>query len=203
MSSKTLRAIGLILLSGACLAESSKSRFEQAHELGLQGNPRGVRLTISTVNGVTEFQSSQAFQLQLAFTARDSRVYTAELAPGGSAAAQSDELVLLSPASNSIRTVSLSGAIVCCGSKRRYLGTTAITALSVPFKLALSRPLNPLRDAAGSRLPTGEYEVFIRTRRVMRGLPPTAQAAYHDLPPLVTTSSNVLKIRIADGDQGK
>src|ERR1700744_5423849 len=87
----------LMMCSCICFSQSTLSPLESEHAWGVQQNPSGVTFTISLVDPARAYHFNDQIRLSLSFSSDTARVYTAELAPGGSAAAASDDLVFLGP----------------------------------------------------------------------------------------------------------
>jgi hypothetical protein len=122
-----------------------------------------------------------------------------ELAEGGNEAIASDDFVVQPPEATVTMRLSNSG-IVCCGSKRRYIGKAPTMGTSAPINfLVLSQSSSPQISQSPNSSATikpGNYSLFVRTRRVMRGWPKSERDTYHSTSNLVVTSSTILHVTI-------
>ena len=200
------RCIGLLAVSVACSAQQISPSFDEQHAKGVEQNPPGVTLTISTRDGHSAYHISDTLYFKLSFTNKNSDVYTVELDSAMNKAGVSDDFVIqradTTPPIHS--QPSLMG-YVCCDTNRRYLGKeplVAETALRIEY---LERSLNfRLRNSQvpgaippfAQRLGPGEYTIFLQSRRLMRGWPKSQHDQYHTVSDIVVTSNNVLHITI-------
>ena len=186
----------VLVASCSCLAQSTSLPIEKEHAKGVAKNPPGVTLTIATVDSASTYHLADLLRFRLSFTGPKSPAYTAELAPGGSAAAASDDFIVQGPDSAEGIHSRGSGApvgVVCCGSNRRGIGQKPLSVTTV-FKLKmLPSPLSPFATSPSAFKP-GDYVIFIQTRRVMRGWPNSSQDRYFAADGDVVTSTNILHI---------
>jgi hypothetical protein len=193
--------INLLLLCVACCVQARAQSFEELHAKGLQENPPGVALTISTTDGGSTYHLSNKLHFQLFFTSKELEVYTLELMGGSNAASVNDEVTLQSAEMTSpVHTNAGLFAYVCCDSYRRYVGHLS-RLVTLTFSLQdVERSLNFQLGRTGlptaQKLNPGEYRMFVQTKRLMRGWPKTQHDQYHSVSDIVVTSNNVLHITI-------
>jgi hypothetical protein len=202
----------LMMCSGICFAQSTPSSLETEHARGVEQNPSGVTLTISLVDPAVTYHFNDEIRLKLSFNSDLARVYTAELAPGGSAAAASDDLVFQGPEmSDPIHSQASEPpkGVVCCGTRRRYVAKKPIAAVAyvtVPSKNLFSNAPKFLFPTPPTGLKAGDYVIYVQTRRLLRGWPKSGREQYFAAGDIVVTSNNILHITIVpDGssDGGK
>lgn len=191
--------VGLLLLGIACSAQSASSSFDEEHIRGIRQNPDGVTFTISTIPEGSAWHLSDMIRFKVKFKSRNTRIYTAEIGGGGSAAGASFDFVFQGPgmATPIHSQPSHPFGIVCCDSKRRYLGPQPLTGPE--FRVSLKR-IEDFTNAAEfglspSRLEPGDYVVFAQTRSIMRGWPKSGHDAFYAVSNLLVTS-NILHITI-------
>jgi hypothetical protein len=192
--------LSLLLLSVACCIEARAQSFEELHAKGLQQNPPGVTLTISTTDGSGTYHLSDRFHFQLFFTSKELEVYTLELMEGSNAASVSDEVTLQSAEmANPIHTRAGLFGVACCDGYRRYVGHLPRLA-TLTFGLQdVERALNFQLGRDGlpnaEKLKPGDYKIFVQSRRLMRGWPKQGDE-YHTVSDILVTSSNILRLTI-------
>ena len=107
---KTL-IILIVLLSASCFAQSDLGRFDDEHTKGVEQNPPGVVLRISTYDGRSTYHLSDVIRFTIAISSKESRVYTYEAITGMSVAGASDDLIVLAPGSTRTNPLILSRTI--------------------------------------------------------------------------------------------
>jgi hypothetical protein len=192
----------LMMLSAICFAQSTPSSLETEHARGVQQNPTGVTLTISLVDPVVMYHFNHEIRLRLTFSSDLARVYTAELAPGGSAASASDDLVFQGPEmSDPIHSQASEPpkGVVCCGTRRRYVAHQPIATIAyvtVPSKNLFSNAPKVLFPTPPTGLKAGDYAIYVQTKRLLRGWPKSGREQYFAASDIVLTSNNILHITI-------
>lgn len=198
-----IRLAVLILCIGSCAscAQSNSPQSEEQRGRDTKQNPPGVTLAIATVDGRSTYRVSDQIRFTLSFTSKEPNLYSAELAPGGNVASSNDDFVITGPGISEPTHLlpNVNTGIVCCGSDRKYIGEKPVVATSsVNLRLAWEF-LNRRPPAVASRLADlkpGDYAIFVRTRRVMRGLPNSQHDLYFAVGDIVVTSSNIVHIKI-------
>jgi hypothetical protein len=192
----------LLMCSGICFAQSTLSSLETEHARGVLQNPSGVSLTISLVDPAATYHFNDEIRLRLSFSSDKARVYTAELAPGGSAAAASDDLVFqgteMSDPIHSQASEPPKG-VICCGTRRRYVAQKPIRAIAyvtVPSNNLFSNAPKFLFPTSPTGLNAGDYVIYVQTRRLLRGWPKSGRERYFAASDIVVTSNNILHITI-------
>ena len=86
---------------------------------------------------------------------------------------------------------------ICCDSKRRYVGHQPLSVgMLFSFK-DLERSLNGSRFwPLTKQLTPGEYEIFIQTKRLMRGWPKSPEETFDKASNIVVTSNDILHLKI-------
>ncbi len=197
--------IVIAILCVSAAAQSLPSAFEKEHVVGLEQNPPGVDLLISTVDGRSTYRASDQIRFKLLFTSKTSKAYTIETLVGMSDAGASDDFVVQLPGAERTwhSSSSTPHGVICCDSKRRYLTQTGSLISPVFFTFnsvqrfvqEVSRdPFLPVVPESESK-PRG-YSVFVQTGRVMRGWPRSKNEKYHGRSSFLVTSSNVLHLVI-------
>lgn len=114
----------LLMVSSLCAAQGAPPQIEAEHAAAVQKNPVGVAFTAAIV---PKKSAQDQLRFRLSFTSNRPGTFTAELAPGGNAAAE-DDFVFQGPGmqvpAHSMNGL-FPGGVVCCGSDRRSLGRTA------------------------------------------------------------------------------
>jgi hypothetical protein len=211
------RCIGLLAVSVVCAAQQISPSFDEQHATGVEQNPSGVTLTISTRDGRSAYHLSDTLNFRLSFISNNSHMYTLELDGAMNIAGVSDDLVIERPeAALPIHSQPSLMGYICCHTDRRYLGNKPLVADTTLRMEYLERSLNfRLRDSQflgaippfAEKLKPGEYSIFIRSRRLMRGWPKSLHDQYHTVSDIVVTSINVLHITILpdfpEGNGGK
>jgi hypothetical protein len=191
--------INLLLLCVACCVQARAQSFEELHAKGLQENPPGVTMTISTTDGGSTYHLSDKLRFQLFFMSKELEVYTLELMSGSNAASVNDEVTLQSAEMTSpVHTNAGLFAYVCCDSYRHYVGHLS-RLVTLTFSLQdVERSVNfgIMGLPTAQKLKPGEYRMFIQTKRLMRGWPKSEHDQYHSVSDIVVTSNNVLHITI-------
>jgi hypothetical protein len=200
------RCIGLLALSVACSAQQISPSFDEQHAGGVEQNPPGVALTISTRDGHSVYHLSDTLYFRLSFTSKKSDVYTVELDSAMSRAGVSDDFVIQRPdVTVPIHSQPSLMGYVCCDTNRRYVRNEPLVADTALRMEYLERSLNfQLRDSQvlgaippfAKKLKPGEYAIFLQSRRLMRGWPKSEHDQYHAISDIVVTSNNVLHITI-------
>ena len=190
------------MIARICLAQSAVSSMESEHAQNLQQNPPGITLTIALAEPTAKCYFDKRIRLKLLFSSNKARDYTVELAPGGSAAASSDDLVFEGPEMlNPLHSESLEPGrgVVCCGTNRAYVTAKPIVAtayVTLPSRDPLSdAPLVLFPNRPTGRKP-GDYAIYIRTRRLLRGWPKSSREKYFATSDIVVTSKNILQITV-------
>jgi hypothetical protein len=172
------------------------------HDKGVKQNPPGVVLTISTKDGRFRYHVSEQIHLRLTFTSTKLHFYTADLAPGGSAAVMSDEFVIQPRNGNFLFRIAKPWGIACCGDRRKYIGDKPLVGFGsfafsewrmnlLPLDGVPRNDPNPIKT-----LQPGEYDLFVQTRRVMRGWPKSEHDRYFSVSNILVTSGNTLHLTI-------
>jgi len=198
-----IRLAVLVLCIGSCAsnAQSNSPQSEEEPARDIEQNPPGVTLAIATVDGRSTYRVSDQIRFTLSFTSKESSLYTAELTPGGNVAGSNDDFVITGPgiAKPTHLLPDLNLGVVCCGSDRKYIRQKPLAATSsLNLRLAwefLNRR-HPTIPARPADLKPGDYAIFVRTRRVMRGLPKSQHDVYFAVGDIVVTSSNIVHIKI-------
>ena len=192
----------LLAISSLCVAQQIPTQIEKEHALSMEKNPPDVVFTVAV--GQPKLALSKELQLQLLFSSKRPRTYSAELAPGGNTAAI-DDFVYLGPGMDApvhSKDSIIPTGVVCCGSRRRYVRQTAIAGNSFLHASMMTRLRIPDPFADHSRGPEatppapGDYWLFVETRRVMRGWPKGADDIYFKTSDVVVTSSNIVRITV-------
>jgi len=200
------RCIGLLAAAVACSAQQISPSFDEQHAMGMDQNPPGVTLTISTRDGHSTYHLSDMLWFRLSFTNKNSDVYTVELDSAMNKAGVSDDFVIQRPDTTvPIHSQPSLMGYVCCDTNRRYLRKeplVAETALrieylerSLNFRLGNSLVIGAIPSLA-EKLKPGEYAIFLQSRRLMKGWPKSEHDQYHSVSDVVVTSNNVLHITI-------
>jgi hypothetical protein len=191
----------LLLLCTACVGQTPAVKYETEHAQDLKSSPREITLNVNTLEPRSSYHISQLIPFKLTFSSQRSQFYTAELASGGSVAGVNDDFVILGPGfSKPLHSMPiLNTGVVCCESNWHYVGRRPVTATAY---LNLKETWRFLK-ARGQDVPDlipGDYCIWIRTRRVRRGLP---SSSFHDryltAGDVVVTSRNVVNFKILAG----
>ena len=191
----------LLALSIVCSAQSLSSRFEEEHARGVEQNPLGVTLTISTADGGSAYHLWDVIRFRLSFASTKLYFYTVELNSGNSAGTSHDFVIQGPGIAIPIHSHPIAQpGVVCCDSNRRYVRLKPLGTVAYLDFMFLERNLNmkslPHPPTPPMHFEPGDYTIFVQTRSVMRGWPKSDHARYHDLSDTVVTSSNVLHITI-------
>jgi hypothetical protein len=202
--------VPLLVLTIACSAQSVSPSFDDEYSRAIERNPPGVTLTIATIPEHSTYHLSDVIRFKVTFTSNKARLYTAELGGGGSSAGASFDFVIQGPgmAAPIHSQPSHPFGIVCCESKRRYIGQKPLHGPE--FRVSLKR-IEWFNKATfpllRMELKPGDYAIFAQTRSVMRGWPKSEHDAYHAVSDFVVTSSNILHVTllpdVADSSSGK
>ena len=193
--------IGLLAVSVACSAQQISHSFDEQHASGVEQNPPGITLAVSTRDGHSAYHLSDTLYLRLSFTSKNSHAYTVELNSAMNLAGVGDDFVLQRPdATLPIHSQPSLMGYVCCDTDRRYLRDEPLVAettlrmeyLERYLNFQLHRAVTPLAE----KLRPGEYAIFLQSRRLMRGWPTSEHDQYHTVSDIVVTSDNVLHITI-------
>ena len=194
--------LAFLMLSIASLGQSMSAEFEKQHARDSEQNPDGIRLTIATADGRSEYHLSDELRFKLFFTSNKLRLYTVELSKGNTAGT-SDDFVIQTPDMPVPLRSKEDGpvfGIVCCASDRHYIRQAPTVATSTPFSLtSFRRPpdlILPGPSMPHTKLPPGTYAIFLQTRRVLRGWPKSERDKYFAVSNLVVTSNNILHITV-------
>lgn len=197
----------LLVLTIAAWGQANPTQFEREHASGVEQNPAGVRLTIATADGRSQYRLSDELRFKLFFTSSKLREYTVEMS-GGNSAAVSDDFVIQAPEIK-VLLHSKNGVprgAVCCASDRHYVGQAPKPVSSALFSLKWfnlpSEAALPDMTLRKAKFQPGEYAIFLQTRRVLRGWPKNERDRYHGISNFVVTSSNVLHITMSPDVQG-
>jgi hypothetical protein len=191
----------LLLLCAALSAQSISLQFEAEHSHSTEHNPPEVKLVIRTLESRPSYHMSDVIRIRLSFTSQKPRLFTAELASGGSVAGSNDDFVIQGPDMpvpiHSMPTTNM--GLVCCESNRRYLKQKPLAAtgyldLASTWQFLGARPRDVSPSLPG--LKPGDYAIFVQTRRVNRGWPKSHHDLYFTLGDTVVTSSNILHITV-------
>jgi hypothetical protein len=195
-----MKFCALLVLVGICAAQAAPMQIQEEHEHAIAENPKDVRLVIALVP--SREGHNEELHLKLFFTSTTPHSYTAELAPGGNTAAIDDFIFqgpgMLLPVHS--KDGPIPEGVVCCGSDRRYIGKTPISA-NAYFKIILPPRIPGLVAGSNFRLvpiepPPGDYSIFVQTRRVMKGWPKSERDLYFKASDVVITSSNCVHVTV-------
>ena len=194
--------LAFLAISIASVAQSSP-QFGERHARQVDQNPPGIRLTIATADGRSQYHLSDELRFKLFFTSSKRRLYTVEVSNEVNAAGISDDLVIQAPDMPMPLDSkdSFSDPVVCCGSDRHYIGATPTVATSMRFvvkwfKRSSVNLMLPGVSTPSSQLPPGDYAVFLETRRVTRGWPKSERETHHGVSNFTVTSSKILHITL-------
>lgn len=163
---------------------SAQTEFDTRNSEGLQSNPKGVKLSLSTRDRRSTFHLYETIPIDLEFSSLQPSTYSIELDEHMNFAGSSNTFEV-SPADTTFVTFSVlsSPGAVCCDSMKRFLS---------PKPTILHRELS---DYVRFKKP-GAYSIFLFTNRVFRGLGKTDDFA----PSKLTLASNVLTLNILPDD---
>jgi hypothetical protein len=190
-----------LVISGICTAQSAPPQLQEEHTRAVAQNPHDVAARLVIV-GAKSYDPKDV-ELRILFTSSRPNTYTAELAPGGNAAAIED-FVFQGPGMEApvhSKDMSLTPGIVCCGSNRHTIRKTPIAARSfLSLDILWERIPDPLtkkdsQTTLGQAKP-GDYWLFVQTRRVMRGWPKSEKDSYFKASNLTVTSNNIVHFTI-------
>jgi|SRR5208283_370129 len=189
----------MLILCGICFGQALPASLQEEHNSAIAKNPPDIELRIALAPSRNNRHDD--LHLKLTFKSNKSRLYTAELAPGGNTATI-DDFVFQGPGMPT-PVHSKDGppvGVVCCGSRRIYVGETPVTA-SAYFRIALPpRIRDPFAESAPSLTPVepepGDYSIFVQTRRVMKGWPKSERDRYFTTSDIILTSNNIVHITL-------
>lgn len=170
-------AIALVVcaLLGFSLLTRPKTPFEREHAQAEWANPRGLKVEIETSDGRDEYREDEAILVVVHFSSTAPHMYKADVADGASISAASDVLHI---SNGEKRPRNYMMGIVCCDSRLIGLDDEPFTP----------RTLTPLR------LPPGEYEIYLTSRRVFGWDGNGVMTCCGPSP--FEVASNMLKIRV-------
>lgn len=146
----------LIAMMGVSL--SAQEAFETKHEMGMQANPAGVKVTLRTKGGQDTFHLFETIPITLEFASDSAGRYSIEVDEAMNSAGMANRFYLSDPDGADFTELQLfSGGVVCCDSDRRPLSQR-------PMKLQ-----RELTEYIRFKKP-GIYRVFYVTQRVFRGV---------------------------------
>jgi hypothetical protein len=193
------------MISIACCAQtvpvqSALVSLDEQHRRGVEQNPPGVALTITTADGGSTYRRSDTIRIKLSFGSRQLHRYTVELSKGNAATA-SNNFVVQGPGIT-VPAHSMANhpvAYVCCDSRRRYLGHFAVAPevnLNLNHVEEFAYTFNLPNASVEHHKLGGDYAIFAQTRNIMKGWPKTPRDSYHAASDIVVTSSNILHITV-------
>ena len=188
----------LLLLCTACVAQTPAVKYETEHARDLKSSPREITLNVNTLESRSSYHIWELIPFKLTFSSQRSHFYTAELASGGSVAGVNDDFVILGPGISKPlhSTPILNTGVVCCESNRQYVGRRPVAAMGYLNLKETWRFLKAREQDVPDLIP-GDYSVWIRTRRVRRGLPSSSfRDRYLTAGDIVVTSTNVFNFKI-------
>jgi hypothetical protein len=164
------------VLLGFSLLTRPKTEFQREHARAVMRNPRWLKIEIETSDGRHEYSQNEGIFVVVHFSSAAPHMYKADAADGMSESSASDLLHIsngqLWPRNGMMGTV-------CCDS--RLIGLD-------------DEPFTP-RTWAPLKLPPGEYEIYLTSRRVFnwdtRGVLTYAWPGSFEV-----ASDNMLKIRV-------
>jgi hypothetical protein len=191
----------VLAISVICAGQSAPVQIQDEHTRGVAQNPHDLAARLVIVGAKPNGPND--VELRILFTSSRPNTYTAELAPGGNAAAIED-FVFQGPGMEApvhSKDVSLTPGIVCCGSNRHTIRKTPMAARSfLSLDILWERIPDPLtkKDSQTtlSQASPGDYWLFIQTRRVMRGWPKSEKDSYFKAGNLTVTSNNIVHFTI-------
>jgi hypothetical protein len=139
--------IAVCALLGFSLLTRPKTEFEREHARAVMRNPRWLKIEIETSDSRREYREDEGIFVVVHFSSAAPHLYKADVADGMSMSAASD-MLHLSNGENRLRNYMM--GVVCCDSRLIGLDDEPFTPRSwVPLKL-----------------PPGEYEIYLTSRRV-------------------------------------
>ncbi len=181
-----LVATGVVVLAvsallGFSLLTRPKTEFEREHARAEAGNPRCLMVEIETSDHRHEYRENEAIPVVVHFSSVAPHMYKADAADGMSVSAASDVFHI---SNGETRSRNYMMGIACCDSRLIGLDDEPFTP----------RTWSPLK------LPPGEYEIYLTSRRVFHwGGDGTMTCC---APSPFEVASNLLKIRVAAGPRG-
>ena len=168
-----LFAIAVLLVIGMAVEVQQRTPFEREQARSEAANPKWLRVQITTADSRREYRQNEAIFIVPSFLSTVPYKYKIEIADGKSESA----VDLLHLSSGEVRLRNLTG-IFCCFS--RMIGLD-----NEPYTFQTVTPL---------RLPPGQYEIYLTTRRVF-----TWDAGPEEYnPSSFEVASNLLKIRVTE-----
>src|SRR5271169_120864 len=160
--------------------DSAQTQFEIRNSEELQGNPKGVKLSLRTRDGRSTLHLYETIPIDLEFRSSQPSSYSIELDEYMNFAGSSNTFEV-SPTETAFVTFSVlsSPGAVCCDSMKHFLS---------PQPTILHRALS---DYVRFEKP-GLYSIFLLTNRVFRGLGKKNDFA----PSKITLTSNILTLDI-------
>jgi len=172
---------GLILGFSLGCSKSPAVNFERQNKLGLNQNPKGLRVELTTWNGKREFHLSEPVPLKLNFLSLEAGKYTIEMQEGSNSASLSERYQIF-PA-DSVYYDNRLRAFACCHSKQQSLS-------SEPVSIILSQTVRFLKS--------GDYELYATSNRIF--LAEQEREAKTDNVDGPTVISTIARLRIAPDD---
>ncbi len=162
-------------LLGFSFLTRPKTEFEREHARAVMRTPRWLKVEIETSDHRREYQENEGLLVIVHFSSAATRMYKADAADGMSKSAASDVLHI---SNGEKRSRNYMMGIVCCDSRLIGLDDEPFTP----------RTLTPLK------LPPGEYEIYLTSRRVFNwdgnGVSTCCALSPFEV------ASNMLKIRV-------
>jgi hypothetical protein len=183
-------AVAFTILLLGCTRKPA-NEFERKHEESLSRNPTALVLTLTTADNRTAYHRFELIPVRLIFTTSKPGEYKVELAKGMNVAAVNDKF-MVSPAQTVFWVSPVNGnrGIVCCDTRRPYLGSSPITASDeLTFHIRFTQP--------------GAYEVYVISHRVFLASdkPTSGREKYHEPSKMPVTSSLLHLTILADDPQ--
>src|SRR5204863_1808095 len=175
--------IAIALILGYCLgcSKSPAANFERQNKLGLNQNPKGLRVELTSWNGKKEFHLSEPVPLKLNFFSLDAGKYSLETREGSNSASLSERYQIF-PA-DSVYYDNRLRVFACCHSKQKSLN-------SEPVSIILSQTVRFLKP--------GDYELYATSNRVfLAEQKREAETGNVDGP---TVTSTIARLRIVPDD---
>lgn len=171
-----LFAIAVLLVLGIAVVIRPRTQFEREQVRAEAANPKWLRVEITTADGRREYRQHEPIYIVPSFSSTVPYKYKIEIAEGKSETA----VDFLHVSNGEVRPRNLMG-IFCCFS--RMVGLD-------------NEPYNP-PTVTPLRLPPGQYEIYLTTRRVF-----TWDAGPEEYSPSsFEVASNLLKIRVLAGKE--
>lgn len=167
-------AFMVCVLVGFALLTRPRTQFEREHARAMIRTPQWLKVEIATRDGRREYREGEAIFVVVHFSSAAPRMYRADVADGASISAGSDELHI---SNGETRPRNMTG-IYCCDT--RLIGLD-----DEPFTPPSWTPL---------KLPPGNYEVYLTSRRVFNWDTDIILTCCRPSP--FEVASNLLKIRV-------